>query len=302
MAQEIQVILDELNARLDGRQPYKLYMASSSELDFLEKNARYMTKEQFESLTRNIRTDGGLTSLPLCYRQENGRLLVLSGNHRLKAAIQAGIEDNLVLLIDKPLSKERQIAIQLSHNAIAGQDDEQILKELYLEIQDLEASIYTGFSTEMIEKLKSVDFTAIAEQSPLFKEVSLLFLPEEIERLTSICEGIIDGAKSKVVFVGRINEYEEVLNGIIAAKQGQSIINSTIAFFAMAEVVREYLEGKLQNLQEAIEEGVQDSVVFQIGATRKRIGKKTAQLLRKAIKEKADAGLDLNASLLSIIK
>ena len=302
MAQEIQIALDELNARLSGKQPYKLYMANVSEIDFLDKNARYMNKEQFESLTRNIKTDGGLTSLPLCYRQENGRLLVLSGNHRLKAAINAGMEENLVLLIDKPLSKERQIAIQLSHNAIEGQDDDQILKELYMEIQDLEASIYTGLSTELIEKLTQIDFSSISEQRPLFKEISLLFLPEEIEEMTAICDGIIESAKSKVAFAGRITEYEDVLEGIIAAKQGQKIINSAVAFFAMARVVREYQNGKVESLQEAMEEGVQDTVVFQLGATRKRIGKKTAQAFRKAIKTKADQGMDLDAALLSMSK
>jgi hypothetical protein len=300
--EEIQVILDELNARMAGKQAYKLYMAKASEIDYLDKNARYMTKEQFESLTRNIRTDGGLTSLPLCYRQENGRLLVLSGNHRLKAAIQAGMEENLVLLIDKTLSKERQIAIQLSHNAIEGQDDEQILKELWSEINDLEASIYTGLSTELIEKLTNIDFSAISEQRPLFKEISLLFLPEEIEEMTAICDGIIESAKGKTAFTGRITEYEEVLEGIIAAKQGQKIINSTVAFFAMAGVVREYLDGKTESLQEVMEEGVQDTVVFQLGAMRKRINKKTAQVLRKAIKTKADEGMDLDAALLSMSK
>jgi len=300
MAQEIQVILEELNARLAGKQPYKLYMAKASEIDFLDKNARFMTKEQFESLTRNIKTDGGLTSLPLCYRQESGRLLVLSGNHRLKAAIQAGMEENLVLLIDEPLSKERQIAIQLSHNAISGQDDEQILKELWSEIKDLEASIYSGLSTELIEKLTTIDFSTISEQRPLFKEVALLFLPEEIEEMTAICDGILEGAKRKIVFAGRITEYDEVLEGIIAVKQDQKIINSTLAFFAMARVIREYLDGRVESLQEAMEEGVQDTVVFQLGATRKRINKKTAQLLRQAIKSKAEAGMDLDASLLSL--
>lgn len=300
MAKEIQVMLDELNARLTDKVPYKLYMAKSSEIDFLEKNARFMKKEQFEALTRNIKTDGGLTSLPLCYLQENGRLLVLSGNHRLKAAIHAGIEENLVLLIDKPLSKQRQLAIQLSHNAIAGQDDEQILKELWQEIDELEASIYSGFSTEMIEKLSNLDFKTISEQRPLFKEISLLFLPEEIEQMKSICEGILESAKSKQIMVGRIAEYSEILDGIIAIKNNQKIINSTIAFFALAKVVREYLDGKLDNIQEGIEEGVENTVVFNLGSTRKRIKKDTAKVLRKALKEKMDSGMDLDQALVSI--
>jgi len=301
MDQEIQGALDRLNSLLQDRLPYKLYMARASEIDFLEKNARYMTKEQFASLTRNIRTDGGMTSIPLCYRQENGRLLVLSGNHRIKATIEAGKDEFLVLLIDEPLSKQRQIAIQLSHNAIEGRDDEQILKELWQQIDDLAESIYSGLSTELIDKLTGAKFTTISEERVMFKEISLLFLPEEIEQMTAICEGIIEAARSKITFTGRITEYDAVLEGIISAKQGQKIINSTLAFFSMAKVVQEYLDGKVENLQEAMEEGVSETVLFTVGGTRKRINKDTAKVLRKAIKEKTDTGMTLDAALLSIL-
>jgi len=302
MDQEIQIVLDRLNEKLADRLPYKLRMARASEIDFLEKNARFMTKEQFAALTHNVKADGALTSIPLCYLQENGRLLVLSGNHRIKAAIEAGIEEFLVLLIDQAISEDRRLAIQISHNAISGQDDEQILKELWRKIEDLEASIYSGLSTETIEKLENADFSTISEQRILFKEVSLLFLPEEIESMTSICEGIVEAAARKTLFAGRISEYKEILDGIIVAKQGQKIINTTLAFFAMAKVVREYLEGKTTSLPEAMEDGVEDSVVFVLGGTRKRIKKETAKALRKAIKGKTDEGMDLDTALISVIK
>ena len=300
MDQEISKAVEELNARLADRLPYKLYMARAEEIDFLEKNARFMTKEQFASLTNNVKKDGGLTSMPLCYKQENGRLLVLSGNHRLKASIEAGVKEFLVLLIDKKLTRQQLIAIQLSHNAVEGQDDERILKELWQQIDDLEASIYSGLSTELIEKLNSIDFVTISEQRVLFKDITFLFLPEEIDELQSICEGIIESAKGKQIFVGRISEYDDILQGMIEAKSNQKIINNTLAFFAMARVVREYLEGKVDNLQEAMTEGSQDTVNFILGGTRKRIKKETAKVLRKYIKDKADSGIDLDAALSSI--
>lgn len=301
MDQEIQVALDQLNARLAGRVPYKLAMARTGEIDYLEKNARYMTKEQFASLTRNIQADGALTSLPLCWRQPSGRLLVLSGNHRIKAAVEAGLEEFLVLVIAGELTEDRRLAIQLSHNAISGQDDEQILKYLWGKIGDLEASIYSGLSAETIEKLESTDFQVISEQRVLFKEVSLLFLPEEIETMESICEGIVEAAGKKAIFAGRITEYHDILEGIIVAKQEQKIINSALAFFALAQAVREYLDGRA-SIQEALQDGAGDTVFFALGATRKRIKKETAKALRKALKDKADAGLDLDAALLSLIQ
>ena len=302
MGEEIQGALDQLNDKLSDRFPYKLHMANAAEIDFLDQNARFMTKEQFSALTHNIKADGALSSLPLCHRQENGRLFVLSGNHRIKAAIEAGLDEFLVLLIEGPLTEARKIAIQLSHNAISGQDDEQILKELWQQIDDLEASIYSGLSAETIESLENTDFTTISEQRILFKEVSLLFLPEEIESMSSICEGIIEASEKKTIFVGRISEYNDILEGIIVAKTGQRIINSTLAFFAMAKVVREYLDGKAPSLQEAMEDGVEDTVSFILGGTRKRISKKTAKLLRQAIKEKVDIGLSFDEALASLSK
>ena len=303
MGEEIQGALDQLNEQLSGRFPYKLHMAKASEIDYLDKNARYMNKEQFSALTHNIKSDGAMSSLPLCHREEaGGRLLVLSGNHRIKAAVEAGLAEFLVLLIEGPLTEARKIAIQLSHNAISGQDDEQILKELWKQIDDLEASIYSGISAEAIERLENTDFTTISEQRILFKEVSLLFLPEEIESMTSICEGIMEASARKTIFAGRISEYNDVLEGIIVAKQGQKIINTTLAFFAMAKVVREYTEGKAQSLQEAMEDGAEDTVAFIMGGTRKRISKNTAKLLRKALKEKIDSGLNFDSALASLSK
>jgi hypothetical protein len=106
--------------------------------------------------------------------------------------------------------------------------------------------------------------------------------------------------KNKIVMTGRISGYEAILEGIIAAKPNQKIINSTIAFFIMAKVVREYLKGKAESLQEALEEGVEETVQFTLRATRKRIHKETAKALRKAMKKMTDSGLDLDAALLSL--
>ncbi|MBN1663495.1 MAG: ParB N-terminal domain-containing protein [Deltaproteobacteria bacterium] len=301
MDQEIRQILEKLNGRLQGVMPYKLYLAHISEIDFLDKNARYMTKEQFSSLTANIKKDKALSSVPLVWRQENGRLLVLSGNHRIKAAAEAGVEEFLVLVDDRTLSRQERLSVQLSHNALQGQDDEQILKELWAEIDELECKIYSGFTTEMIEKLKSSVFSTIKEEPIHYEEVSLLFLPEDLDRMKGICEDILAKSINKITFTGRITEYNSILDGMIAAKQNQNIINSTLAFFSMAKVVNEYMEGKVDDLKEAMEEGLEDTVNFTLGSMRKRIAKETAKKLRKRIKEMMETGADLDKAIAEIL-
>jgi hypothetical protein len=126
---EIREVLNLLNDKLAGDFPYRLELAAPGELKLLEKNARYMKAEQFQSLVENIKKDGNLSSLPLCYREKDGKLRVLSGNHRVMAARKAEVESVLVMVLGDEKDADEQMAIQLSHNAIAGQDDLVILKE-----------------------------------------------------------------------------------------------------------------------------------------------------------------------------
>lgn len=92
-------------------------------LRLLAKNARVLSKDTFQQLTANIRRDKRLSSVPLCYRASDGVLDVLSGNHRVSAGIEAGVEHILVMVIEEDLSVSQRIAIQLSHNALVGSDD-----------------------------------------------------------------------------------------------------------------------------------------------------------------------------------
>ena len=132
----VQDALAVLNEKLAGTFPFLLELVSPGDLKLLEKNARYMKAEQFQNLVENVKKDGNLSQLPFCYREEDGRLRVLSGNHRVKAAIAAGVEQTMVLVAREPKDQDERLAIQLSHNAIAGQDDLLILKDLWESIQN----------------------------------------------------------------------------------------------------------------------------------------------------------------------
>jgi hypothetical protein len=137
MDEKIQATVKVLSDRLreTNATPYTLDVADPSAIKLLSKNARYMSHEMFENLVSNIKRDGALSSMPLCYREPDGTLLVLSGNHRVQAAAQAGLKQILVMVIDKELTREEQVAVQLSHNAIDGKDDPPMLKQLWDEIK-----------------------------------------------------------------------------------------------------------------------------------------------------------------------
>ena len=109
-----------------------------------EKNARYMTKDQLNRLTDNIRQDGFLSQLPFGLKQSDGKYMMLSGNHRIKAAIKAEQRRVLILFgLEADFDKNRRLALQLSHNAIVGQDNPLVLRDIYSEIDDLLNKEYT---------------------------------------------------------------------------------------------------------------------------------------------------------------
>lgn len=54
---------------------------------------------------------------------ERRQVEVLSGNHRVQASVEAGIERILVMIIEEDLTRSQAVAIQLSHNALVGEDD-----------------------------------------------------------------------------------------------------------------------------------------------------------------------------------
>ena len=171
---EIRAKLDDINNLI---KPYQLaYVHVLNDCVPLEKNAHYMAKEIQDRLTENIKQDGFLSQLPFAMkRAEDGKFLILSGNHRLKSAIKAGLEYILVLYVDE-ISKDRQIGYALSHNALVGKDDLQMLKEIYNEIQSIESREFTGLNGLKFIDIEKVPTTSINDGDIELTEMKFLFI------------------------------------------------------------------------------------------------------------------------------
>lgn len=241
MDEEARKAVESVNARLSGM-PYRIELVAPGDLRLLDKNARYMSHEMFRTLVKNIQRDGGLTSLPLCYREEDGTLTVLSGNHRVQAAQHAGVAEILVLVIDKPLSREERVAIQLSHNAIEGKDDPVILKELWDEIHDIDLKLYSGLDTELVKDLEKMQFVTIADSAPDFKQVILLFLPEEVDQIKALLEDADVLFSGDEHFIMSRCHYEDVFRLVIDAKEKFTIVNNPTALMKLFDLARIQLD------------------------------------------------------------
>ena len=252
MAQEIPEVstadaLAILNEKLAGTFPFRLELVAPGELKLLEKNARYMKAEQFQNLVENIKKDGNLSQLPFCYQEEDGRLRVLSGNHRVKAAIAAGVEQTLVLVAREEKNDDERLAIQLSHNAIAGQDDLVILKDLWESIQDVQSKLYAGLDSETTKSLEGIKFAAISEQRLQYKLANFMFLPEEIESLDQLLKETAVAFSADTVYLANLNTYDAFFDLVVKIKKKCMIKNSAAAFLKLLDLARVGLEQMMEN-------------------------------------------------------
>lgn len=226
----------------DGKIRVRVITLPIDELKLLEVNARYMRHETFQQLVNNIKRDGALTQLPFAVLDDDGKYKVLSGNHRVKAAKEAGLKEIPVLVTDDKLSKDRQIAIQLSHNAIVGEDDPAILKALYEEIEDIDYRMYSGLDDKTLELLEQVQPESLSEANLDFQTLTIVFLPEELEKLKETWEEIQKTVKSDEYWLTRFSDYDRFMDTLEAVSSSYSVKNVATAFNIMVELAYRHLD------------------------------------------------------------
>lgn len=209
----------------------------------LDVNARFMRKEEWDRLVENIRRDGCLTSTPLIYsggEYEEGHELILSGNHRTKAAVEAGLDEIDCMLIEEKLTRQQLVAIQLSHNAIAGQDDPATLKQLYEELDDVDWRAYSGLDDEQLQLLAEVSPEGLSEANLDFATVSLIFLPPELEAAREA----FDQARlsQNESWLAARADYEQTLDTLASTHAAHKVGNVATALHAILAIVERHLD------------------------------------------------------------
>jgi hypothetical protein len=228
-----------LNTRIERRDLRKLKL--------LERNARFMVNTQFQRLVENIKRDGALTSVPLVYSPpgaaEADDELVLSGNHRVQAAIEAGVYEADVMLVLDEQSKDELLSRQLSHNAIAGQDDATVLAALYDEIEDVDWREYSGLTDDELALMEKAIVEPLSEVGLDFTTVSLIFLPHELEHAHEVWEQARDttsGADER--WLAPYKAYEATLDALASAHGAYGVTNVTTALGLVLELVARHLD------------------------------------------------------------
>lgn len=240
--QQAREAAQKLNQILGDSVPYKIDVVDPRQIELLDKNARYMTHDMFQNLVSNIQRDGALSSLPLCWkRPEDDKLIVLSGNHRVQAATHAGLSFIMILVIERQLSRSEQVAIQLSHNAISGKDDQVILKSLWEEIEDIDFRLYAGLDSELLGDLDKLEFVTISDAQPEFKQVILLFLPEEVGALKTILSEADTYFSEDETFIAARSHYDAAFASLVEVKEKFNIVNNPTALLKIFELAADRL-------------------------------------------------------------
>ena len=233
--------LGEINAIIS---PYKLaYVHPAHDCLLLDRNARYMTKEQQARLDENIKRDGFLSQLPFGIRQQDGKFKIISGNYRIKSAIKAQLQSVLILYGDEAdFDDQRQLAIQLSHNSISGQDDPVLLKALYLELDDLFLKAYTGINERELLDYKPLDLSTIGEKDIELSEIRFMFCEPNKEKIIRLLDALqyktgLDEQSDSLAFLD-MDWFIEVMSKV---QKKYQIKNRSTALLKMCEIIEEVL-------------------------------------------------------------
>ena len=219
-------------------------------LRLLELNAHFMSHETYARLVANIQKDGVLTSTPLAWQVHDDQTLdplldadgapvyeVLSGNHRTRASIDAGLPTITIEAIEGYIDPARRVAMQLSHNAIFGEDDPAILKTLYESIDDVDLRLYSGLDDKMLKLLDDVSLVSLSEANLQFQTVSITFLPNELDAAKAVWDVAQKAAAgSKAHWLARWQDYDAYLDGLEATSEAHGVKNIATALMLMMKV------------------------------------------------------------------
>lgn len=222
-----------------------------SDLKLPEKNARFLKGPAFAQLVANIKRDGCLTSFPLVNRQGDD-LTVASGSHRVAAAMKAGLVEHDVIEITSPLTREQFVALQLSHNAIVGEDDPNVLRALYDEL-GFEWKEYSGLTDDAF-KVEDLDMSVLRVEQPFYEELFVSFLPGDAAIFKDWLDKI-GKSKRAMRLVGQYADFGRFFEQLLAVKHATGVHNTAVALRLMSELAGEALAAREAAEAEGADEG-----------------------------------------------
>lgn len=220
---------------------WKYEKVDISLIDEADMNANEMTGEDFAQLCDNI-GKSGLSSVPSCYKKDNGRFVMISGHHRLRACKKLHYKTiGILYCLESELSKDEIIAIQLSHNSLHGHDNTSILKKLFEQIKSVDFKQFAHVNVDEIPPVNTEGISVFALKENFVFTVVLY--PDSFDSLDELFGDIREQAsKSDALILANEKENERLLLQLQTEIGKQYDIKSpSISFAKLLELASERL-------------------------------------------------------------
>ena len=208
---------------------------SFRDIEETELNAQEMSQSDFRRLTKNIKKDGCLTSTPLIMRQnDKNKYRCISGHHRIRAGIKAGIKETPCMIIDE-VDESTRIRLQLAHNDIHGEPNEDIVKILQGKLKDIDLTLIDLKDIDLkIKETQDIEYTP-----PQFRYINICLLEESRESLIDMIETL--GNIDEVKWIIEKKDYEKLTDLLtLAFSKGFKTPGQTFGKFL--EIIQENTE------------------------------------------------------------
>jgi len=211
-------------------------------IDEAELNANEMSGEDYAQLCDNI-GKAGLSSVPCCYKKSNGRFVMISGHHRLRACKKVGFKRIGILYVtEEELMQDEAIATQLSHNSLHGEDNQSILKILFSKIKNVDFKKFAHINIDEVSPI-STDGISIFALKENFVFTIILY-PNSFENLDELYGDIREQAKKSDALILADQENNEMLLLKLQQEIGNqyNIKSPSITFAKLLQLAKERLE------------------------------------------------------------
>lgn len=172
----------------NGLELWKVHVDALREQDL---NARSMPPAMMQRLEATIKRDSRLESLPLVADTGGKQFEIVSGHHRVRASRSAEVPHIYAIVDVSGLTPSQVKAKQLAHNSIQGFDENQLVRRIFDEIEDVDARLEAHIDPKELQSgvpdkvdLPKVDLTLD------YRTTLITFLPHQQERFDAAVEQI----------------------------------------------------------------------------------------------------------------
>lgn len=195
-----------------GMALYKVHLDRMRERDV---NARVMDDAKFRRLVENIKETGELESFPLLRKVgEQDQFDIISGHHRTRAARTAGMMVVPCIVIERELTDDEVTAKQLAHNALAGHDDADLLRELYNSMSDINARLHSGLTEMELKQPEPAVPTDALDFEFEFEPVYILFMTSGAKRFQDMLDRLEKDVPVLAADKADFAEYVKMVNAV----------------------------------------------------------------------------------------